>query len=121
VPPEQIAAADREMNASLRDALGPDRFLDYQMAVNGTGQQMRNFAARFEVPRETCAQAFEVQSQIDQLIRMSRAGSSASGIAAEPSPAQSLAQLQSQLQQLLGPQLWQTWQAGKDLRVNLDP
>ena len=121
VPPEQIAAADREMNSSLREALGPDRFLDYQMAVNGTGQQMRNFAARFEVPRETFAQAFEVQSQIDQLIRMSRAGSNVSGIAAEPSPAQRLAQLQGQLQQLLGLQLWQAWQAGKDLRVNLDP
>ena len=50
VPPEQIA--DLAMNASLMDALGPDRFLDYQMAVSGTGQQMRNFAARFEVPRE---------------------------------------------------------------------
>jgi len=38
VPPGQIAAADAEMNASLSQALGPDRFLDYQMAVNGTGQ-----------------------------------------------------------------------------------
>jgi hypothetical protein len=47
VPPAQIAAADAEMNASLREALGQDRFLDYQMAVSDTGQKMRNFGARF--------------------------------------------------------------------------
>ena len=121
VPPEQIAAADREMNASLKEALGPDRFLDYQMAVSVTGQQMRNFAARFALPRETLAQAFELQSQVDQIARMSRAGSAVSGIAADPAPARSLAELQSQLQQLLAPQLWEAWQAGKNLRVSLDP
>jgi hypothetical protein len=121
VPPEQIAAADREMNASLENALGADRFLDYQMAVSDAGQQMRNFAARFEVPRETLAQAFELQSQMDQLAGMNRASFGDSGIAANAAPAQSPAGLQSRLQQLLGPQLWQAWQSGKNLRVNLDP
>jgi hypothetical protein len=121
VPPEQIAAADREMNARLKEALGPDRFLDYQMAVSNTGQQMRNFAARFELPRDMFAQAFDLQSQMDQLARTSRAGSEGSGVAAGQSSPERLAQLQSQLQQLLGPQLWQAWQEGKNLRVSLDP
>src|SRR5258708_6043989 len=40
VPSEQIAAADREMNDSLKDALGHERFLDYQMTITQTGQQM---------------------------------------------------------------------------------
>ena len=112
VPRAQIAAADAEMNASLNEALGQDRFLDYQMAVSDTGQKMRNFGARFEVPRETLAQAFDLQTQID---RLSRVRSPAQ------SPIETMAQLQDHLQQVLGPNLWQAWQEGRNLQVSLDP
>ena len=32
-----------------------------------------------------------------------------------------LEQLQGQLQGVLGPQLWETWEKGRNLQVNLDP
>jgi hypothetical protein len=116
VPPDQIAAADQEMNNSLKEALGPDRFLDYQMAVSGTGQQLRNFAARFDLPRTALAQAFDLQTQIDQFMRQKRPPSG------NPStPVEQVAQLQSRMQGVFGPDLWQAWETGRNLRVNLDP
>ncbi len=115
VPREQIAAADREMNDSLNAALGPDRFLDYKMAVSTIGQQMRNFGARFELPPAMIGQAFELQTQIDRLKQIRSWPSDA------PSPAEQARPLQSQLQQLFGIELWQNWEAGKNLRVSLDP
>jgi hypothetical protein len=121
VPREQIVAADQQMNESLKEALGPDRFLDYQMAVSGTGQQMRNFAARFELPRETMAQAFQLQTQIDRLGRTQARTTNPDGSTNSAGPPPQLADLQAQLQQMLGPELWQDWMLGKDLRVNLDP
>ncbi len=121
VPPEQIAAADRQMNQSLNQALGPERFLDYQMAISGNGQQMRNFAARFELPRETMAQAFQLQTQIDQLSRTRVPTVNPDGSPGPAGPPPQLADSQAQLQQLLGAELWQDWMLGKDLRVNLDP
>ncbi len=116
VPPDQIAAADQVMNQAMAQALGPDRYLDYQMAISGTGQQMRNFAARFDLPRETMAQAFQLQTQLDGLNRRFQ------GVSGDP-PAVSdpRQQLQLQLQQLLGPDLWQVWNVGRNLRVSLDP
>jgi hypothetical protein len=121
VPREQIVAADQQMNESLKSALGPDRFLDYQMAVSGTGQQMRNFAARFQLQRETMAQAFQLQTQIDQLSRTAVRTANPDSTTGVPSPPPQVPDVQSQLQQILGPELWQDWMLGKDLRVNLDP
>jgi len=112
VPRAQIAAADAEMNASLKEALGQDRFLDYQMAVSDTGQKMRNFGARFEVTRETLAQAFDLQTQIDRLSRVRGPAQS---------PVETMPQLQDHLQKVLGPNLWQAWQEGRNLQVSLDP
>jgi len=98
VAQDQIEAANREMNDRLSEALGPERFIDYQMAISETGQQLRNFAARFDLPREVMVQAFQLQT----------------------SPVQSN-DMQAQLQQLLGPELYQNWLAGRNLRPNLDP
>ena len=120
VPAQQIADADQEMNASLKAALGADRFLDYQMAISGTGQQLRNFGARFELPRETIAQAFDLQTQMDRLARMKNLNPGGADLPVQ-SPGERVAQLQAQFQQLLGPQLWEAWQSGRNLRVNLDP
>ena len=121
VPAEQIAAADQEMNASLKEALGPDRFLDYQMAVSGTGQQLRNFAARFNLPRSTVAQAFDLQTQVDQLARIRGPRPDGSASIAGQAPLRQVAPLQAQLQEVLGPQLWQAWETGRNLHVELDP
>ena len=38
-----------------------DRYIDYQMATQETGQQMNNLASRYDLPRETIRQAFAVQ------------------------------------------------------------
>jgi hypothetical protein len=121
VPGNQIAAADQEMNTSLQAALGPDRYLDYQMAISGTGQQMRNFGARYELPRQTMTQAFELQTQLDRLGPARSFLVNPSGDAAAQAPSARAAELNSQLQQLLGPELSQAWQNGRNIRVNLDP
>src|SRR5207247_678784 len=65
VPPEQVAAADARMNARLQETLGPDRYLDYQLATSETGQQLRNLAARYDLPRETLAQVFQLQREAE--------------------------------------------------------
>jgi len=114
VPQEQIEAADREMDQQLSQALGPERFVDYQMAINETGQQMRNFAARFELPRNVMVEAFQLQIALDG------SGRSQSSQGQGTVPAQS-SDVQSRLQQLLGAELWQNWQVGRLLRANLDP
>jgi hypothetical protein len=120
VPPQQIAAADQEMNDSMKAALGPDRFLDYQMAISGTGQKLRNFGARFDLPRQTLAEAFDLQTQIDRLSRIKNPNP-ANPDAPVQTPADQIAPLQTQLQQLFGPPLWQDWEIGRNLQVNLDP
>ena len=108
----------------MKDALGTDRYLDYKMAINGTGQQLRNMAARYDLPRETVSQAFALQSEIDQLSRAQNATRQANAVALStggPDPAELINQLQGQLAQTFGPELWQAWQAGRNLRVDLNP
>jgi len=107
VASEQIAAAEREMQAGLQATLGPDRYLDYQMATSETGQQLRNLGARYDLPREALAQAFEVQKQLDALAR-------------QPFPDRQ-ASLEQQLQQALGPAACQAWKDGRNRRVTLSP
>jgi hypothetical protein len=123
VPADQIALADQQMVESIKDALGPDRYLDYEMAISGTGQQLRNMAARYDLPRETVSQAFVLQSEIDQLSRALKATQQANTVALNsgPNPAERINQLQGQLAQTFGPELWQAWQAGRNLRVDLNP
>lgn len=114
VPQDQIAAADQQMDAGMREALGPSRYLDYRMAINGTGQQLRNFAARYELPRPTLESAFDLQTQIDQMARTQKQGVDSPAV-------QQIGLLNSQLQTVLGQTLWQAWQEGRNLRAKLDP
>jgi hypothetical protein len=112
VPAAQIAQAEHELDTGIQQALGSDRYLDYQMATSTTGQQLRNLAARYDLSRDTLGQAFALQSQADQSAKQRY--SSAQG------PFQSL-DLLGKLQQVMGPDIWQAWQAGRNLRVDLDP
>jgi len=109
------------MNDQLSATLGPERFLDYQMAVSETGQQMRNFAARFDLPRELMAQAFQLQTQLDQLGRARGWTANAGDPTGQGLATLQPTELQGRLQQLLGPELWQNWLTGRRLRANLDP
>jgi len=36
VPPEQIASAEEQLVARLQQALGPERYVDYEMATSDT-------------------------------------------------------------------------------------
>ena len=112
VPQDQIAAADQQMDASMREALGPSRYVDYRMAISGTGQQLRNFAARFDLPRPTLESAFYLQTQLDHIAGAQGVNSAA---------VQQIELLNSQLQSVLGQTLWQAWQEGRNLRAKLDP
>lgn len=121
VPPEQIAAADQRMDARLQELLGPERYVDYQMATTETGQQLRNLAARYDLPRETVVQVFQLQSEADQILNM---------ITRSPQPENPTKQLQLQVrltdlqrqsENLLGPSFWQAWMDGRNQRVKLEP
>lgn len=124
VPPEQIAAAEQEMQAGFKAALGPERYLDYQMATSDTGQQLRSFASRYDLSRDTLSQAFAFQNEADQLLKgnpRSRVSAPSPDGAAMSQGEARLAELQQQLQQLLGPNLWEAWNVGRMQRVVLDP
>lgn len=121
VPPEQIAAADAKMDVRMKEALGPERYLDYQMATSETGQQLRNLAARYDLPRETIVQTFQWQVEADQISKvLARPQQSANP--GDPSQLKTrLAELQQQSEQILGPALWQAWMDGRKQRVKLEP
>jgi hypothetical protein len=124
VPPDQIAVADQQMNASMKEILGPDRYLDYKMAISGTGQQLRNMAARYDLSREVVSQAFALQNEIDALARlpgvllMTGADSS---VAPTGDSASRLARLREQLLQVFGPELLRAWEDGRNRPVDLSP
>jgi hypothetical protein len=126
VPPERIAASDAELDASMREALGSERYLDYKMAISETGQQMRNLATRFDLPRETVAQASALQTEAEELgrtatVALATAGTSGPSLAPAQSASQRLSELRAQLEQVLGPEVWQAWQDGRKWQVSLDP
>jgi hypothetical protein len=121
VPPEQIRAADDKLEAGLRSVLGPERFLDYQMAVNETGQQLRNFAARYDLPRETLAQAFAAQTEIDRLQKGRQSVQARYGLPESAVGAPPLAGEQQRLQQILGPDLYRAWNEGRAQKYDLQP
>ena len=121
VPGDQIALADHAMNESMQQSLSPSRYVDYQMAINGTGQQLRNFAARYDLPRDVMEQAFNLQVQLDQLSRGKKPITDGAAALAGDSSAQHIAQLSSQLQSVLGQGLLSAWEEGRNLKVKLDP
>jgi len=126
VPPEQIAAAEKQLQAGLIDALGPDRYIDYQMATSEIGQQLRNLAARYEVPRDALVQAFELQNETDRVARsiaqFTRAGASDQSESSGLTQLQMrLSDLEQQMAQVLGPDVWQAWQDGRSHQVELKP
>lgn len=110
VSAEQIAAAEEQMRQSFKQVLGADRYRDYEMAASQSGQQLRNLGARYDLPRDTIYQAFQLQQQMEQLAR-------------KPTDASSSGpdDLNAQLRQVLGPATYAAWMDGKDRRPNLNP
>jgi hypothetical protein len=113
VTPEKIREADDRLAAGLRAVLGEDRYADYQMAVSETGQQLRNFAAKYDLPRETLVKAFELQNQIEAALR--------------PVPVQDrrarmeqATKMRQELATLLGPDLHERWARGRSI-LSLQP
>ncbi len=73
------------------------------MAVSETGQQLRNLAARYDLPPETLGKAFEVPATLDQF-----------GAAPGGPPLDAAVLLQAvgqELQQTLGPNVFEAWNA----------
>jgi len=114
VPPEQIAAADQRMDERLQAALGPERFLDYQLAATELGQELRNLGDRYDLARSTLSEAYAVQKQLDDLTALRKRAQ----VTLIPDP---LDGLQQKLQAILGPQVWQAWHDYRSLRPNLQP
>jgi hypothetical protein len=124
VPPPQIQAAQDQLQADLKVALGPDRYLDYQMAASSMGQQLQALAARYNLPRETVAQAFDLQKQIDWLDQgpdsVRKVGN---GLVPPPTmpTAKPRDALEQNLRQALGNSVWEAWQDGRNRQVLFDP
>jgi hypothetical protein len=117
VPSEQIASADEQLKTGLQQALGPERYVDYQMATSNTGQQMNSLSIRYDLPRETIREAFSMQTELDQLAKRIPQGASPdnSGLQIRQT------ELEQKLQQTLGPDIWQAWINGRNQRYNLQP
>jgi hypothetical protein len=113
VPEEQIRAADEKLEQNLQRLLGPDRYLDYQLATSGTGQQLKNFAHRYNLPRETLSNAFHLQKEIDSFRSTDPLGFG--------EPDHRARDAQQRLQQTLGPDLYNTWNSGRNRKYELQP
>lgn len=125
VPRDQIAASDQERDASLKNFLGEARYVEYRMTGSESGQKLRNFAARFELPPDLVTQAFELQSERDALAKARQAAivklMPDGTVIRTPTPTTQPSDAESRLRELLGPELWLAWEAGRQLKVNLDP
>jgi hypothetical protein len=119
VPPEQLKAADEKLDKNLEAVLGPDRYLDYQLATSGTGQQLRNFAARYDLPRETLADAFRLQKEMDALRNGGDRGGAVSVNSADN--AARVEQVREQLEKTLGAELFRSWNEGRNLKYDFQP
>lgn len=106
VPREEIRAADERLEKNLQEVLGPERYLDYQLATSGTGQQLRNFSARYDLPREKLADAFRLQKEIDL-----RDGARSRGVD----------EARRELERTLGPDLYEKWNEGRSLEYDFQP
>jgi hypothetical protein len=117
VPPEQIALAEAQLDAGLQQALGPERYVDYQMATCDTGQQMNSLSMRYGLPRETIREAFALQTELDQFAKGNPQNGSTDNSALQPRQTE----LEEKLQLVLGPDIWQAWISGRNQQYDLSP
>ena len=118
-----MQAADEKLAKGLEEALGPDRYLDYQLATSGTGQQLRNFASRYDLPRETLSKAFHLQKEIQRLESAQQASARYGGAIStrQAQGERTLEQLQQEMERTLGPELYKAWNEGRNLKYDLQP
>lgn len=121
VPPEQIRAADEKLETNLREVLGADRYLDYQLATSGTGQQLKNFAARYDLPRETLSNAFRLQKEIDGLQSRAQVQARYGMPDAAGQGGRTIEQARQEMEKALGAELYETWNEGRKLKYDLQP
>ena len=106
MPREEIRAADERLEKNLQEVLGPERYLDYQVPTRGTGQQLRNFAARYDLPREKLADAFRLQKEIELRDEVRSRG---------------VEEARNDLERMLGPNLYEKWNEGRSLKYDFQP
>ena len=123
VPEEQLRAADEKLEENLRAALGPDRYLDYQLATSSTGQQLKNFAARYDLPRETLSNAFRVQKEIQQFESIEQMKARYGGGNALPVQGgeRTLEAARQEMERMLGAELYNSWNEGRNLKYDFQP
>ncbi len=124
MPEEEIRAADEKLEQRMRETLGPDRYLDYQLATSGTGQQLKNLAARYDLSRETLSNAFHLQKEVDRFEAATRLrtrygaalpdGGSANG-------GRTMEMAEADLAKTLGAERYQSWKEGRNLKYDLQP
>jgi hypothetical protein len=121
-PEEQLRAADEKLEKNLREALGADRYLDYQLATSSAGQQLKNFATRYDLPRETLSNAFGVQKEIQQLESIEQMKARYGGrILPVQGGGKTLEAAQQEMEQILGAGLYNSWNEGRSLKYDFQP
>jgi hypothetical protein len=63
---EMMMKAHREMEQSIRNALTPEEFLDYQLRLSMTAQMMRGQIAGFDPSEEEFLAVFQLREQFDR-------------------------------------------------------
>jgi hypothetical protein len=111
VPPEQIKQNDREAEAKIQEFLGPNRYAEYRMSRSDTGRQLKNLAARYDMPEDWALRAFSFQRA---LIDMKND---------PPTPENEARriELRAGFSETLGPALMQAWQRGQKLNFTVEP
>jgi hypothetical protein len=117
VAPDQITLAEAELNAGLRQALGPERYVDYEMATSDLGQRMNSLSLRYQVPRVAIREAFAIQTELDQLATAIRQG----GAQAVSTPHPRQTELEEQMREILGWPVWDAWMDGRNQRHDVSP
>jgi hypothetical protein len=63
---KQRQEAQKELTAQIKAALGPERAAEYERATDYQFQQVNRIVSRLDLPKETAAQVWEVQKDIQQ-------------------------------------------------------
>jgi hypothetical protein len=61
----QRAQAEKKMQESLKNRLGPERFAEYQRAQDGRYQEIYQLVSRFDLPQLIAADVYEMQREAE--------------------------------------------------------
>jgi hypothetical protein len=94
--------AQQQLTADIKVALGPERFAQYERAIDPNFRQTAQLAVRLDLPPESAEVAFDLQKRIQQSAVQLRSDQSLSPAAREQQIAGLLAEAETKLTAVLG-------------------